>query len=182
MLGLACFGVPLLIAGTIVCLIWPKWWLIVPVAVIAVLLVWQAWLIPRRVRAMAYAIRDRDLFVRSGIMFRHLTVVPYVRIQYVDIHVGPIERAFGLASLTVNTASPTLAATVTGITPAIAAHLRDTLTNRDNLTGQPDECRVVDASTGVSGPATVHNPTLGGPGESTGTVPTDSPTGSGGLR
>ena len=186
LLGLACFAVPLLVAGAVVCVIWPKWWLIAPLAAVAALLVWQAWLIPRRVRAMAYAIHDRDLFLRSGIMFRKLTVVPYVRIQYVDIHVGPIERAFGLASLTVSTASPTMPAAVTGVTPATAAILRDTLTNRDNLTGQPTappvslpapapgECRIVDASPGVSQPQTVQNPALGAPGESPGTVPTDS--------
>jgi len=81
-----------------------------------------------------YAVRDRDLFQRKGIMFRNLAVVPYVRIQYVDIHVGPIERAFGLATLTVSTAAPTLAASLQGITPERAAELREILTNREKLT------------------------------------------------
>ena len=137
LIGLACWAGPVIIALVVVCAIWPFVWLIAGAVVITALCVWQACLIPRRVRAMQYAVRDRDLFWRHGIMVRHLSVVPYVRIQYVDIHVGPIERAFGLSSLSVSTAAMALAAVVIGITPATAAQLRDILTNRDKLTGGP---------------------------------------------
>ncbi len=139
LLSLAIGATPVLIGGIVVCLIWPNPWDIVLTALVALFFGWRALLVPRRVRAMKYAIRDRDFFQRQGIMFRHLSMVPYVRIQYVDINVGPLQRAFGLASLTVNTASPTLTATLTGVTPEEAARLRDILTDRARLTGAQAE-------------------------------------------
>ena len=139
LLGLAVRGFFVLVAGVILCLVWRGPWSILISVVAMGLLGWWAILIPRRVRALMYAVRDRDLYQRQGIMFRRLAVVPYVRIQYVDIHVGPIERAFGLATLTVSTAAPTLAASLQGITPETAAHLREILTNRENLTGEYGE-------------------------------------------
>ena len=135
LLGLAARGFFVLVGALILCLAWRGIWSILISAAAVGLLVWWAALIPRRVRAMMYAVRGRDLFQRKGIMFRRLVVVPYVRIQYVDIQVGPIERAFGLATLTVSTAAPTLAASLQGITPETAAGLREILTNRENLTG-----------------------------------------------
>jgi len=136
LLALAVRGFFVLIACAVLCLVWRGLWSILISAVAVGLLVWWAVLVPRRVRATMYAVRDRDLFQRQGIMFRRLVVVPYVRIQYVDIHVGPIERGFGLVTLTVSTAAPTLAASLQGITPETAATLREILTNRENLTGE----------------------------------------------
>lgn len=136
LIGIAITAVVVLIGGVLMCVFWRGIWSILITAVVACLIAWWAMTTPRRVRAMAYAVRDRDLYQRSGIMFRHLTIVPYVRIQYVDIQVGPIERAFGLSTLTVNTAAQMGAAVVRGITPETAAGLREILTNRNNLTGQ----------------------------------------------
>ena len=56
----------------------------------AVVLVWLYWLIGRRVRSFGYAEREDDLLVTSGIMFRRLVVVPYGRMQLVDITAGPM--------------------------------------------------------------------------------------------
>lgn len=128
-------GLPFLIGGVLLVVLAPGPWTIGLLVVILGIWGWAAWLVPRRVRAMAYAIRDRDFFRRSGILTRRLMVVPYVRIQYVDIRSGPIERAFGLATLAVNTAAPAFTATLPGITPETAAQLREILTDRANLTG-----------------------------------------------
>jgi len=166
LLGLAVRGFFVLIACVVFCLAWRGPWSILISAIALGLLVWWAVLIPRRVRAMMYAIRDRDLFQRKGIMFRKLAVVPYVRIQYVDIHVGPIERAFGLTTLTVSTAAPTLAASLQGITPETAAELREILTNRENLTGERDEATDLTSrqvrTWGVVDPDFVRTTTSGG--------------------
>ena len=61
-------------------------------AVVVLLGGWIAWLVPRQVRALAYAERADDLLVRRGIMFRSLVVVPYGRMQYVDVNAGPLAR------------------------------------------------------------------------------------------
>lgn len=52
----------------------------------------------------AYALRDHDILYKSGLIWRDTTVVPFNRIQHVEIGEGPIERLFNLASLRVFTA------------------------------------------------------------------------------
>jgi len=52
----------------------------------------------------AYALRDQDILYKSGLIWRDTTIVPFNRIQHVEIGEGPIERMFGLASLRVFTA------------------------------------------------------------------------------
>lgn len=84
--------------------------------------------VPRQVRALGYAEREEDLIVRRGIMFRSLTVVPYGRMQYVDVTAGPVDRALGLATVRLHTASAATDATVPGLTADAAATLRDRLT------------------------------------------------------
>ncbi|WP_380169162.1 PH domain-containing protein [Jannaschia sp. R86511] len=103
---------------------WPLWVAVPPVlsAVVAVVVV------PRQVRAIGYAEREEDLIVRRGVLFRSLTVVPYGRMQYVDVTAGPVDRALGLATVRLHTASAATDATVPGLTADAAALLRDRLT------------------------------------------------------
>ena len=96
-------------------------------AVIAVLYVWAWILIGRRVRSFAYTERANDLLVTSGILFRRLVVVPYGRMQLVDVKAGPIDRWFGIASVQLHTAAATTDAQIPGLEPADAAVLRDRL-------------------------------------------------------
>lgn len=105
-------------------------WLWVPAAVVAALGLWGALLVPRQVRALGYAERADDLLVRRGIMFRQLVVVPYGRMQYVDVSAGPFARRFGIASVQLHTASPATTASIDGLPPAEAARLRDRLASR----------------------------------------------------
>ena len=68
---------------------------------------WLWWLIGRQVRAIGYADREDDLLVVSGILFKRLVVVPYGRMQQVDVRRGPIERYLGLATVQLHTAAAT---------------------------------------------------------------------------
>ncbi|HEX5741427.1 MAG TPA: PH domain-containing protein [Pilimelia sp.] len=81
----------------------------------------------RAVRAWGYAERDRDLLVRHGLLVRRLSIVPYGRIQFVDVTAGPLERAFDLATVTLHTASAASDARIPGLEPAEARRLRDRL-------------------------------------------------------
>jgi len=139
LLGIAGRGVPFILGCLIVYLFWRSPLVLIFTGGVVVFFIVNAILTPRRVRAIGYAVRDRDLFKQSGLLNRRLTIVPYVRIQYVDIHVGPIERLFGLATLSVSTAAPALAAVIPGLTPEIAAWLRDILTDKKNLTGRTQD-------------------------------------------
>ncbi len=55
-------------------------------------------------RHYAYSIDDEKLDVRSGVVFLSHTLIPVERIHQVEINRGPIDRAFGLADVTVTTA------------------------------------------------------------------------------
>ena len=103
-----------------------------PISVVLVLVVlaftgWMWWLIGRRVRSFGYAERSEDLLVTSGIMFRRLVVVPYGRMQLVDITAGPIDRSLGVTTVQLHTAAASTNATIPGLPPGEAAALRDRL-------------------------------------------------------
>ena len=106
--------------------LWVAWALPAAVVVIGI---WRLLLIPRQVRAIGYAERHEDLLIRQGLFFQRVMVVPYGRMQYVDISVGPIERAVGLASLKLHTASPGTNATLVGLPTDEAARLREQLSS-----------------------------------------------------
>lgn len=83
----------------------------------------------RRVRAWGFAERADDLIVRRGVMFRRMSVIPYGRMQYVEVTAGPFERAFGLATVQMHTAAAASDARVPGLPAVEAARLRDQLTS-----------------------------------------------------
>jgi uncharacterized protein len=104
------------------------WWVAVVAVVLgAVAIIWGLWLIDRNWRAWGYAEREDDLLVTRGVLFRELTVVPYGRMQFVDVKSGPLERRFGLATVQLHTASPATDARIPGLPPDEAARLRDRL-------------------------------------------------------
>jgi membrane protein YdbS with pleckstrin-like domain len=85
-------------------------------------------LIGRNARWWGYAERDEDLFIKHGALFRTLVVVPYGRMQYVDVQAGPLEQVFKVASVHFHTATPHTSARIPGLPAAEAARLRDRLT------------------------------------------------------
>ena len=95
---------------------------------VAGLAIWRAVVTLRAVRAWGYAERDHDLLVRHGLLVRRLSIVPYARMQFVDVTAGPLERSFDLATVQLHTAAAASDARVPGLRPAEAARLRDRLT------------------------------------------------------
>jgi membrane protein YdbS with pleckstrin-like domain len=83
--------------------------------------------IVRAVFAWGYAERERDLLVRHGLLLRRLSIVPYARMQFVDVTAGPLERLFNLATVQLHTAAAASDARVPGLPPAEASRLRDRL-------------------------------------------------------
>jgi uncharacterized protein len=88
---------------------------------------WLWWLTGRRVRSFGYAERGDDLLVTSGIMFRRMVIVPYGRMQLVDVKAGPIDRWMGITTVQLHTAAATTDASIPGLEPSVAAALRDRL-------------------------------------------------------
>ena len=122
-----------LLALVVLLLVWRTGVLpIGPVAVLAaaavLLLGWAWWLIGRNAAHWGYAEQDEELHITSGAYFRRLVVVPYGRMQYVDVQSGPLDQLFGIAKVQLHTASPGTSATIPGLPADEAARLRDRLT------------------------------------------------------
>ena len=99
---------------------------LLPIAVALIALV--AWLVERgRYRSWGYAERDDDLIVTRGLLFRRVSVVPYGRMQFIDVTAGPIDRAFGLATVQLHTAAAASDARIPGLVRVDADALRDRL-------------------------------------------------------
>jgi len=81
----------------------------------------------RRYGSWGYAEREDDLLVRRGVMFARLSVVPYGRMQFIDVTAGPLERALGLATVRLHTAAAATDARIPGLESEEAARLRDRL-------------------------------------------------------
>jgi uncharacterized protein len=87
-------------------------------------------LLRRRAKAWGYCERDDDLLVQRGLMVRRLTVVPYGRMQFVDVTAGLAERIFKLASVQLHTAAAATDARIPGLPTSEAERLRDLLAAR----------------------------------------------------
>jgi membrane protein YdbS with pleckstrin-like domain len=87
----------------------------------------------RRYEARGYHMGADRLRVVKGLLFHVDTVVPFGRVQHLDVEQGPLERLYGLATLTLHTAGthnasvalPGLAhETALEMREAIRAHVR----------------------------------------------------------
>lgn len=127
-LGVLAFGAAALVATLEVATVW-----VVLVAAVGGLLLAGAgalwWWAERNRRSWGWAESEDDLLVTSGVMFRRLVVVPYGRVQFVDVEAGPVERRLGITRVVLHTASTETAAEVPGVPADDARRLRDRLTD-----------------------------------------------------
>ncbi|MFC8666432.1 PH domain-containing protein [Streptomyces sp. NPDC057199] len=121
-LGLLTVGTGLLLG----LLAGPGWaaFALLPLAV----LLWGWPMLGRNWRSWRYAERADDLLISRGVLWQEETVVPYGRMQLVEVTSGPVERHFGLASVQLHTAAAATDARIPGLDPAEAERLRDRLT------------------------------------------------------
>ncbi len=114
------------VAYLIVCLYW-QWpnWILIPLAILAlafsianVLLVpglrWSTW---------RYRVSNDQIELQHGILVKHHTIIPMVRVQHVDTEQGPILRHYGLSAVKVSTAAGTH--TIPALADDMAVGLRD---------------------------------------------------------
>jgi len=82
---------------------------------------------PQRIyRRLRYGLTDRLLQVVRGWLFHTDTIVPFVRVQHLDVTRGPLDKMFGTATLVVHTAGTRNSiVTVPGLAPDRAAEIRD---------------------------------------------------------
>ncbi len=84
---------------------------------------------PERIyRRLGYAIDGRLLRTVRGWLFHTDTVVPFVRVQHIDVTRGPFDKMFGTASLVVHTAGTHNSIVVLpGLSPDRAAEIREAI-------------------------------------------------------
>lgn len=94
----------LFIAATIAELAIDGWTGVVWVPAVLVIAYLVFYLPMRRYATRGYSLAEERLRVVRGVLFHSDTVVPFGRVQHIDVNQGPLERGFGLATLTVHTA------------------------------------------------------------------------------
>ena len=106
----------------------PTWLPLLGLAALVAVGVGSWIMVGRSVRRWGYAEQGEELYIVRGALFRRLVVVPYGRMQYVDVQAGPLDRLFGLARVQLHTAAPGTTAYIPGLPADEAADLRDRLT------------------------------------------------------
>ena len=101
------------------------WW--TGAAATGVWFVFQTVMIPLRVRNIGWLETDNELLISKGKINQTFTVVPYGRIQFVDVTTGPFTRPLGLKAVTLHTASASTDAKIPGLEAAEADALRERL-------------------------------------------------------
>lgn len=120
----------LLLVASAVLMPWPRTVLTLGLAALLALGAWGWWLIGRSARRWGYAEEAEELYITRGTLFRALIVVPYGRMQFVDVSAGPLDQMLGIAEVRLHTASPGTTAVIPGLPAQEAARLRDRLTER----------------------------------------------------
>ncbi len=103
----------------------------IPLAVMAGLLVLTALSVVGTilgVKNIGYQVREHDLSYRRGVLTKTVSTVPFVRVQHARVTQGPVERAFGIAKLAVNSAGPDL--NIAGLSFEDAERLRAIVVER----------------------------------------------------
>jgi uncharacterized protein len=54
--------------------------------------------------SMGYAVREKDISYKSGLLWKSITTIPFNRVQHCDLKQGILDRRFGLSKLTIYTA------------------------------------------------------------------------------
>jgi membrane protein YdbS with pleckstrin-like domain len=99
---------------------------LIPVALLAAMVIL---LLPDRIyRRWGYDMGDEQLRVLRGFLWRTDTIVPFNRIQHIDVAQGPLQRLFGLSTLIVHTAGThNSIVTLPGLATADAENMRETI-------------------------------------------------------
>lgn len=98
------------VAGVVILLTylfeWPVW---IPAAIITLGVAdtyLAIWLLPGlKWRRWRYEVREEEIELQHGSIFRTRTLIPIVRVQHVDTVQGPLLRKYKLASVVVHTAA-----------------------------------------------------------------------------
>lgn len=82
-----------------------------------------------RYRVHRWEISEQAVFTRTGWLMQERRIAPISRVQTVDTYRGPLDRLFGLANVTVTTASSAGAVQIVALDSAVADDVAARLTD-----------------------------------------------------
>ena len=82
----------------------PMTYFFIAVCAIIILDLIILWWSAKAISKTGVALRERDFVLKRGLFWRKTTLVPFNRIQHIEIHRSPFERKFHLATLKLYTA------------------------------------------------------------------------------
>lgn len=97
-------------------------------------ILWPAVAVPRR----GYVVRDKDLLYKSGVLWRSVKAFPFNRVQHTKLDSTPLDRRFGLASLSVFPAGAGAGQRVRGLGQETAERLRVYISERIERDGDAE--------------------------------------------
>jgi membrane protein YdbS with pleckstrin-like domain len=101
-------------------------WLVLAVGQV----VWFVVVVPLwRYRVHRWDISSQAVYTRSGWLVQERRIAPISRVQTVDTYRGPLDRLFGLANVTVTTASSAGAVRIVALDSAVADRVVGQLTD-----------------------------------------------------
>jgi membrane protein YdbS with pleckstrin-like domain len=131
MLRAAASWLPLLVGGLIAYLVVPdipSWlgWVLAAVTLVAIghVVVMPQW----RYRVHRWEVTPDAVYTQAGWLSQERRIAPTSRIQTVDTERGPLEQLFGLAKVTVTTASAAGPLSIHGLDHTVAQRMADDLT------------------------------------------------------
>ncbi len=101
-------------------------------AAITAALIWQTFRWPQiQYRHASYRVDPQGIEIARGVVWRSIIHVPVSRVQHTDVSQGPLQRRYGLGTLTIYTAGTTYARVdLQGLSHATALAIRDHLLPR----------------------------------------------------
>lgn len=97
--------------------------------IVGVITLTVIFLVPQRIfRRLGFHLGPKSVRMVKGWLFHTDTIVPFVRVQHIDVARGPIDKLFGTASLIVHTAGThNSVVTLPGLSPDRAMEMRDAI-------------------------------------------------------
>jgi hypothetical protein len=88
---------------------WPRWtrWIITVLAILTIISIpFEIFLSPKfTYKYWRYRISEHEVELQHGVFFKKHTLIPMARIQHIDTKQGPIQRHYGLYSVSMSTAA-----------------------------------------------------------------------------
>ena len=107
---------------------------------------WPLIAVPRR----GYAVREKDLLYKSGVFWRSVRAFPFNRVQHTKLDSTPLDRRFGLASVSVFPAGGGRGHRIRGLGRETAERLRVYISARIEAGAEPEEADAEPETAGES--------------------------------